>query len=129
VIHLLVFRLTAFLTVLGWILILAGAVPVVIGHLYVGIRSHLPSVRDKLVQHGIYACVRHPIYAGGLVVMPGLALIRPSLTILVASTLVFAWLFVQAHLEEIDLVQRIPEYREYMLQVPLIPRFRQKVSK
>ena len=118
-----VFRPAAFLTILGWVLILAGAAPVVIGHLYVGMRSHLPSARDTLVRHGIYAYIRHPIYAGGLVVMPGLVLIRPSLAVLAASALVFAWLFVQARLEEIDLVQRIPEYRDYMRQVPrFIPR-------
>ncbi len=80
---------------LGWILVIAGAIPVAVGHIYVGMRSHLPSVRDTLVRHGLCAYVRHPIYAGGLVVMPGLVLIRPTLTVLAASALIVAWLFGQ----------------------------------
>ena len=121
-----IFRPSPFPVALGWILVIVGIVPVLIGHVYVGMRSHLPSVRDTLVQHGIYACVRHPIYAGGLAVMPGLVLIRPSFTVLLASALLFVWLFVQARLEEIDLVHRIPEYRDYMRQVPrFIPRLSQ----
>jgi len=117
----------ASLTVLGWIVVLAGAVPVVVGHLHVGLRSHLPSLRDTLVRHGLYACVRHPIYAGGLLVMPGLALIRPSISVVLASALVLAWLFLQARLEEIDLLQRLPEYAEYLRQVPrFLPRPRKR---
>ncbi|OGO42626.1 MAG: hypothetical protein A2W36_01535 [Chloroflexi bacterium RBG_16_58_14] len=118
------------LSVLGWLFIIVGSVPVVIGHVYVGMRSHLPSMRDTLVSHGLYAYVRHPIYAGGLVILPGLVLIRSSLTILVASALVFAWLFVQARLEEIDLLQRLPGYRDYMRKVPrFIPRLQRRKSK
>lgn len=118
-----VFTPSTFVTVLGWLLIIAGSVPLVVGHIYVGTRSHLPSTRDTLVRHGLYAYVRHPIYAGGLLMLPGLALIRPSLTVLAASAIAFTWLFVQARLEEIDLVQRLPEYRDYMRDVPrFIPR-------
>jgi protein-S-isoprenylcysteine O-methyltransferase Ste14 len=118
-----VFLPATFLTIVGWILVLAGATPFVIGHLNVGVRSHLPSARDTLVRHGLYAYVRHPIYAGSAIVMLGLVLIRPSLTVLVASSLAFVWFFVWARLEEIDLVQRIPEYRDYMRDVPrFIPR-------
>lgn len=122
-----VFTPSTFLTLLGWILVLAGSVPLLVGHLYVGMRSHVPSVRDTLVRHGLYAYVRHPIYAGGLVMLPGFVLIRPSLTVLLASAIVFAYVFVQARLEEIDLVQRLPEYRDYMREVPrFVPRLRQR---
>lgn len=121
----LLFTPNAFSSTLGWILIAAGSLPVIAGHVYVGMRSHLPSVRDMLVRHGLYAYVRHPIYAGGLIVLPGAVLIQPSLTVLVASAIVYVWLFAQARLEEIDLVQRLPEYRDYMREVPrFIPRLR-----
>lgn len=44
---------------------------------------------------------------------------------LAACVLGWGYVFVQARLEEIVLLQRIPEYREYMLQVPrFFPRFR-----
>lgn len=112
-------------TVLGWALTFGGVILFMIGHRDIGKPSGLPSVRDNLVRHGLYAYVRHPIYAGSLVMLPGLVLIRPSITVLVASAVAFAWLLVQARLEEIDLLQRLPEYREYMREVPrFIPRLR-----
>ncbi|MBI1794606.1 MAG: hypothetical protein HYR70_10485 [Chloroflexi bacterium] len=118
-----VFTSNTILTTLGWVLIVAGAVPLLVGHLYVQMRSHFPSVKDTLVRHGLYAWVRHPIYAGLLLVLAGLILLRPTLTVLIASVAAVIWVFVQARLEEIDLVQRIPEYRDYMREVPrFIPR-------
>jgi len=120
-----VFPPNLFLAIFGWILVVSGVVPLLVGHLYVGMRSHFPSVKDTLVRHGLYACVRHPIYAGALLIFPGLVLLRPTLTVLIASVAAMTWVFVQARLEEIDLLQRLPEYREYMLEVPrFIPRWR-----
>lgn len=120
-----VFTSNAILTTLGWILVIAGSALLVVGHINVGMRSHLPSARDTLVQHGLYAYIRHPIYASGLLILPGLVLIRPSLTVLVVSAIVLAWLYVQARLEEIDLIQRLPQYQDYMRDVPrFIPRLR-----
>src|SRR3989304_4448184 len=63
---------------LGWLLIAVGAVPVIWGHLRLGLRTHMPSVRDTLVRTGLYARVRHPIYGGGVVIFGGLALLRPT---------------------------------------------------
>ncbi len=79
-----------------------------------------------------YACaarlnayVRHPIYASGLLILPGLVLIRPSLTVLLVSVMVLAWLYAQARLEEINLIQRLAQYQDYMRDVPrFIPRLR-----
>ena len=120
-----IFTSNTILTTLGWILIVVGAVPLLAGHLYVGMRSHFPSVKDTLVRHGLYAYVRHPIYAGVLLVLPGLVLLRPTLTVLIASAAAVIWVFIQARLEETDLIQRIPEYRAYMRDVPrFIPRWR-----
>jgi len=85
----------------------------------------MPSVKDTLVRHGFYAYVRHPIYAGGFVVVAGLALIRPTRAFVTACALGFVWLIVQARLEEIDLLQRMPDYKGYMKHVPrFLPRFR-----
>ena len=109
--------------VVAWLLIAGGAVPVIWGHLLLGWRTHMPSVRDTLVRDGLYAHVRHPIYGGGLLVFAGLALLRPSSPVLVASAVGFVWAIMQARLEELDLVQRLSAYREYMAQVPrFIPR-------
>ena len=72
-----------------------------------------------------YKWVRHPIYAGVLLMLPGLVLLRPTLTVLIASVATVIWVFIQARLEEMDLIQRIPEYKDYMREVPrFIPRGR-----
>lgn len=114
-------------TAVGWLLIAVGSVPVTWGHLLLGWRTHMPSVRDTLVRHGLYAHVRHPIYAGAIPMFAGLALLKPTTTVVVACGVAIAWLLVQARLEEVDLLQRLPAYREYMHQVPrFVPRWRKK---
>jgi protein-S-isoprenylcysteine O-methyltransferase Ste14 len=47
-----------------------------------------------------------------------LALLKPTLAVALASVLAALFLVVQAFLEEIDLLQRLPAYREFMEQVP-----------
>ncbi|MFZ3071710.1 MAG: methyltransferase [Thermodesulfobacteriota bacterium] len=106
-------------------LIIAGAVPFVWGHINIGRPSHMPSMDDVLVSSGLYAYVRHPIYSGAMVLLVGLILMRPSTTWALGCVLAIVWLVVQARLEEMDLVQRMPSYRDYMLTVPrFLPRMR-----
>jgi protein-S-isoprenylcysteine O-methyltransferase Ste14 len=108
---------------LAWGLIVAGSIPVTIGHLQLGWRTHMPSLRDALVTQGLYARVRHPIYAGAVPVFMGLALLRPTAPFVAACGLSITFFVVQALLEEIDLIERIPAYRQYMREVPaFIPR-------
>lgn len=110
--------------VTAWILIVAGSIPVVVGHLQLGWSTHMPSLRDSLVTTGLYAHVRHPIYAGALLVFVGLALLHSTVAFALACALSCAFFVVQARLEEVDLLERLPQYREYMRQVPaLLPRF------
>lgn len=103
---------------LGWLLVTAGTVPVIIGHMQLGWRTHMPAVGDSLMDKGLYAYVRHPIYAGSLLVFVGLALLQPSAPWLLACVLSCVFFKVMGRLEEIDLLQRMPEYSEYMLRVP-----------
>lgn len=110
---------------LGYTLIFVGSVPVMVGHLQLGWRTHMPSMNDTLVREGLYAYVRHPIYGGGLLVFVGLALLRPTAAFVLACMLSGVFLLVQAWLEEIDLLQRLSAYREYREQTPgFLPRFR-----
>jgi protein-S-isoprenylcysteine O-methyltransferase Ste14 len=104
--------------ILGWLLVIAGSIPLVWGHAGLGLPTGWPSIRDKLVHHSLYAYVRHPIYAGGLLMFVGGGLLKPTITVVAACALGFNWLIVQARLEEIDLVERVTQYREYMEQVP-----------
>jgi protein-S-isoprenylcysteine O-methyltransferase Ste14 len=57
----------------------------------------------------------------------GLFLLLPTLTVLVACALGVVWAMIQARLEEVDLVERLPDYKEYMQRVPrFVPRLRQR---
>ena len=106
------------LKLIGSLLIILGSIPVIWGHIALGWRTHMPSVKDTIVQNGLYSHVRHPIYSGGFVILAGLALIRPASAFVLACVLGFIWLIVQARLEEIDLLQRMPDYKDYMKRVP-----------
>ena len=105
-------------TALSWLLIVAGFVPVTWGHLALGWRTHFPSIKDTLVRDGLYGHVRHPIYAGGFLIFVGLGLLNPTSTVLLACGLGLVWLIIQARLEEDDLLQRMPAYKNYMAEVP-----------
>jgi len=111
------------MSVVGWILVAAGALVFAVGHVHIGSPAGRPTMRDPLVRGGLYAYVRHPIYAGSIAFILGLALLHPTATFLLAAALGAAWLMVQARIEENDLTQRLPEYREYIKQVPrFVPR-------
>ena len=108
---------------LGWLFIAGGSIPFIWGHFVLGKPTHMPSVRDKLMRESLYAYVRHPIYSGGMVMCVGLALLKPTSTFVVACAFGIIWLIIQARLEEVDLLQRLPDYRQYMKEVPrFIPR-------
>lgn len=107
----------------GWILMGLGTA-LIVGALW-SIRrpAAAPAADDALVQQGLYAHVRHPLYDGVLCELAGAALARPTWPILVCSLLSAGWVVAQALAEEHDLKQRLPGYRAYMAQVPrFLPR-------
>jgi protein-S-isoprenylcysteine O-methyltransferase Ste14 len=108
---------------LGWLMICAGAVIILIALFSIRTRAAAPSMQDTLVQRGPYAHVRHPIHSGALLEFIGLFLLSPTQTVGVAVILGIAWILVQTKLEEVDLLQRLQGYREYMRRVPgFLPR-------
>lgn len=112
---------------LSWLVIFAGAILVSWGHVMLGWRTHFPSIQDTLVRHGMYGRVRHPIYAGIFLTLIGFTLLNPTLPVALASAVAIVFFIVMAQLEEIDLIQRQPEYREYMKEVPrFVPRLKKK---
>jgi protein-S-isoprenylcysteine O-methyltransferase Ste14 len=64
----------------------------------------MPSTRDTLVHHGLYAHIRHPIYAGLLLEFVGLVLVRPTQAVALAGAIGAGWVHLQARLEELDLL-------------------------
>ncbi len=113
-----VFGASGALEVLAGVLLGLGAVVQIFALDALRLKAARPSVGDELVARGVYACVRHPIYAGVLLEFAGVVLLKPRQTVVVAVVLGCIWVLVQAWLEELDLVQRMPAYREYMKRVP-----------
>ena len=114
----------------GATLVIIGCVPIIWGHLSLGLRSHMPSIRDTLVRSGLYAHVRHPIYAGLVLSLIGLSLVNPAVSFVWACALALIWALVQARFEEMDLISRMPGYRQYMDEVPgFIPFLRKRLLK
>jgi protein-S-isoprenylcysteine O-methyltransferase Ste14 len=110
--------------VLEWLLIGAGGVIILAALITIRVRSVRPSATDVLAQDGLYAHVRHPIHSGTLLEFFGLFIIKPTQVIALACALGIIWVLIQTRLEEQDLLQRLPAYREYMQRVPrFVPRF------
>jgi protein-S-isoprenylcysteine O-methyltransferase Ste14 len=121
------FTSSAFLDAAGWTLLVLGAVVQLLALAALRGRAAAPSARDTLVQHGPYAHVRHPIYAGLLLEFVAIVLVKPHETVGLACIIGVGWALLQAKLEELDLVRRLPPYSEYMNRVPrFVPRIRRR---
>lgn len=118
-----VFASSAPLAVAGWLLLVLGGVVQLLALAALRARAAAPSVRDALVEQGPYRRLRHPIYLGLILQFLGIVLVQPHLTVVVACAVGIGWVPLQARCEELDLVQRLPAYREYMGRVPrFVPR-------
>ena len=106
-------------SVTGGALILAG---LALG--FLGVRdldrsaSPLPRPRDTavLIQDGIYRRLRHPIYAGVILLALGWSLLMASLVALGLAVALAALLDLKARREEVWLRERFPGYAEYAAQ-------------
>jgi protein-S-isoprenylcysteine O-methyltransferase Ste14 len=109
----------------GWVLLAAGCLVQSLAMVSLRGRAAAPSIGDALVEHGIYRHIRHPIYAGLLLEFAALVLVKPRVTVALACALGILWALLQARLEERDLLQRMPAYRDYLARVPrFMPRWR-----
>lgn len=102
----------------GFVLLAVGSVLQILALAVLRHRAAAPSVQDPLVERGPYARIRHPIYAGGLLQFIAIVLLQPRVAVLVACAIGVCWAVLQAKLEEVDLLQRLPGYRVYMARVP-----------
>jgi len=111
--------------ILGWVLVLGGPIPMIWALVFLRLRAYRPTRQDTLVSNGIYRYIRHPIYSGVLMVFIGGVLLHPTRPATVAGLLGIGYVYIQARLEEVDLLRRMPAYREYMNSVPrFFPRLR-----
>jgi protein-S-isoprenylcysteine O-methyltransferase Ste14 len=113
------------LKIAGWLLAAAGAIPMAGGALALG-RNLTPFPRParsaSLSTTGMFAIVRHPMYAGGLLMCLGVVLATQNWPRLVVAVLLAAVVDAKARREEEMLEQAFPEYSEYRRRVRrLIP--------
>ncbi len=112
----------------GATLFLAGGIFGVAGVLVLGRnRTPFPQPREgsQLVQHGVYARVRHPLYTSVMLATLGWALIWQSLPAAVAALVLVPFFVAKARHEERWLRAKFPGYADYARRVPaFLPRFR-----
>jgi len=105
---------------LGVMLLGAGAVFGIAGTRALG-RNRTPYPRPlvggELVQRGIYALVRHPLYASLIYLGAGWALVWASGAAGIAATALTVLLDCKARLEERWLVEAFPGYTDYARRV------------
>jgi protein-S-isoprenylcysteine O-methyltransferase Ste14 len=78
---------------------------------------------QKVVSSGVYAFIRHPMYAGGLFYFIGLPLLLGSWIGLALAPILIGALLVRIRIEERALHQALPGYADYARDVPyrLVP--------
>jgi protein-S-isoprenylcysteine O-methyltransferase Ste14 len=104
----------------------AGLALCIAGGLRLGPRNLTPLPQPKdgaaLVEDGVYAIVRHPIYGGLTLAALGWALVWRSPATLGLSIVLFIFFELKSRREEQWLVERFPEYPAYRRRVKkLIP--------
>jgi protein-S-isoprenylcysteine O-methyltransferase Ste14 len=72
-----------------------------------------PHRSATLVQTGVFAHTRHPIYGGLIMASTGWALWRGSGLHLLLTTALAAYLYAKGRHEEMLLLERFPEYAAY----------------
>lgn len=105
----------------GMLLIAVGGYAGIAGVIHLGSnRSPYPKPLETaaLVQHGIYAHVRHPLYLSVMTLGFGWALCWGSLPSLGAAVVTALFFSAKARREERWLASRFPHYLEYASRVP-----------
>jgi protein-S-isoprenylcysteine O-methyltransferase Ste14 len=88
-----------------------------------------PRFGSELVQHGIYARVRHPLYTSVMLVSLGWALIWQSVASLIAALALIPFFQAKARREELQLCKTFPDYADYARRVPrFLPRLGKTIN-
>jgi protein-S-isoprenylcysteine O-methyltransferase Ste14 len=104
------------LAALGAVLLVGGIVLVALGARQLGAAATplpRPQPGTRVIESGLYARVRHPIYAGVLLSALGWALLTASLAALLLVALLAALLDLKARREEAWLIEHDPTYDAY----------------
>ena len=112
------FRVSFLSQVIGWLIIAAGSLIIIIALVSIRGKAAAPSTSDGLIKSGLYSLVRHPIHCGTILEFTGLFILWPSIKVGIAVIIGLIWIYLQSRLEEKDLIRRIPDYKNYMENVP-----------
>jgi protein-S-isoprenylcysteine O-methyltransferase Ste14 len=109
----------------GLTLILLGHLIAFWGILFLGRSFGVVVAVRKIVLSGPYRWVRHPMYLGWVIFCAGIAIANFSIAFFIVVTIHIALLVYRARLEESELADFSPEYREYKERTGFIfPRLR-----
>ena len=116
------------LLVSGIILCVLGAVFGIAGAVVLGRNRTAfprPRVNSELIQHGMYARVRHPLYTSVMLLALGWAFLWQSGSALIAALALIPFFHAKAKREEQWLRAKFPGYADYIKRVPrFLPRWR-----
>lgn len=113
------------LKVLALIIILTGTILSAYCLYFLGRSFSVMAHARKLVTHGPYSIVRHPLYAAEIVTLIGVTLSNFSWQATVVILITIAFQFRRMFNEQRILRATFPEYEEYAKRVPMIvPEFR-----
>jgi len=112
---------------MGTVLLILGSILGIAGVWALGTnRTPLPQPRESstLVQHGIYAHLRHPLYTSVMLLSLGWSLVWQSWPSLGSALILIPFFYAKAIREEQSLRKKFPDYANYQRRVPrFIPRF------
>ena len=108
---------------IGWARLAAGLVAIAVGG-WLAVRGFTdlgnsltpmprPRADGRLIESGIYARLRHPIYAGLMLAGIGWSVVTASLPALLVALLLAAFLDAKARREEAWLLDQYPGYADY----------------
>jgi len=122
------------LIIIGSLMVVTGAIVNILGRFSLG-RNWANQVTvyesQRLVDTGVFALVRHPLYASLVWMFTGAAVVYLNLAALAATYLVFLpMVYYRARQEETLLLDELPGYRDYMQRVGMFwPRIAGKGGK
>jgi len=105
------------LVVVGYLLMAAGTVVILIAGLRLGpslTPTPVPTDNGRLTTTGLYRFSRHPIYSGVLLIVAGIVIRSGSILIAAVGALAVGFFTVKARWEEDRLRERYPEYDAYV---------------
>ncbi len=76
-----------------------------------------PKNNAVLIQNGLYALVRHPIYSGILLLFFGYSIYQASLYKLVITIFLWVFFYFKTQYEELQLQRKFPTYKVYISKV------------